>query len=200
MRKIIFIAAISLSASTAPLPPPTLPEFNVRSTLHAKPVSYLSLGKLVIRFGVTSLGDIIKTIGIGEVGVQGDASESMRWICYTLPGQRLWLISGEMGGSDLLVTEIRAILDPGVDASISAPALPRSFMPVSLDNGLWLNSNAHEVTRILGKPSSAKAHYRAYMYSAPSNGNHGWTETNYLMLGMQNGQITSLEASCVLSN
>lgn len=113
----------------------------------------LRIGELSVVWNTTSLHDVMTAIGSGEIDTQGDAAESLSWLCYTLsdttPAQRLWLTSSEMGGG--AVIDGFAALETQAPAEPLCPRLPRRFLPVRLANGLWLGAAAAQVRKVLGE-------------------------------------------------
>jgi hypothetical protein len=125
------------------------------------------MGPLQVVLERSTLAEIRNAIGIGQVGAQGDASESVRWLCYTLsraePKQRLWLHSGELGGGNIIDGFSAVELSRKGKAQQGCPELPKAFLPVRLTNGLWLGSTDKAIQRTLGS-SRRQGALRSYEY------------------------------------
>jgi len=67
----------------------------------------------------------------------GDASEGLRWYCYSLPGQIVWFASGPMGGGERLTDVAAQSVEPSDPRRASCPPVPASVQPVQLQSG-WL--------------------------------------------------------------
>jgi hypothetical protein len=128
-------ALLSIPASAESVPPPNrgIDEVPV-PTLTRKPVTKLMVGNLRVVFEKNTLSQIINVIGVGRVEHQGDASESISWICYTIPNQsvpqRIWISAGEMGGSEHRVDGVNALQSEAIKSSDGCPTLPQNFLPV----------------------------------------------------------------------
>ena len=158
INRIVLAIALPLTVSAgtiAATPPPHGPPWTVvdwPASLSEKPSTGISLGKLRIQFETTTLEQIRRTMHLGEIAHQGDAAESVSWLCYTIfdPGkpERIWITSGEMGGNTV-VTGISAETPPHVTPMSDCPLLPKTFQPVSLDVPVWLGSSAAELHTLL---------------------------------------------------
>lgn len=146
LRTITLLSTIMLAGvAHAALPPPAIPDemLNTPTTTLTLP-SGATLGDYHLRFEETTLAQIQQTIKVNSgIAHQGDAGDSIYWLCYTLPakhaGQRLWLIaSGEMGGPEHSITELAVQRANGATPTADCPALPSRFQPVKLDNStVW---------------------------------------------------------------
>ncbi len=166
MRAIIktFIASFLLAASTQAYsadlaPPPNFPlEVAPKATLNSTPASSISLGSVIVDFDKTTLGEAKKLIKAGKIQRQGDAGESVYWLCYSIRDEdeweQLWLLShGEMGGSEHIIYGVAAKILPMKPSADACPELPAGLRPVKLNNGLWLGMKTDEIRKKLGKPS-----------------------------------------------
>jgi hypothetical protein len=145
--------AFSVQAAEAP-PPPDLTVFNGVEPTARDPGQTLRFGPFEAKLEETKLGDIQKRFGGGTPAQRGDASEYLRWVCYSLPKQLVWLASGELGGGEYLnqvYAETVAASDPRFAA---CPAIPERLRPPSFAWG-WLGSKRGALEKALG-PASAK--------------------------------------------
>src|SRR5712691_1708962 len=109
------LTAIVIAPVFAQTAPPQLPFSDVswKALTKAKPATHLKMGDLEVRFEETTLRAVSGTAGVGSMHHQGDAGESIYWLCYTVQGdakaQRIWIVAhGEMGGLDHAVTMVTA--------------------------------------------------------------------------------------------
>jgi len=126
--------------------------------MESAPASSLLLGTVEIAFDRTTLGNAMEQIKAGKIQNQGDAGESLYWLCYsnrTMTGwEQIWLLShGEMGGDEHVIYGIAAKVSLSRPPVSSCPVLPDNLRPVQLDNGLWLGAQMEEMRQKLGKPS-----------------------------------------------
>ena len=88
------------------------------------------LGNLRITFEKTTLNEVMLAVSAGTILHEGDAGDSVYWLCYGDPGaahmDRIWIqSSGEMGGPDQAVTEITAERLHNSQPSADCPLLCR---------------------------------------------------------------------------
>lgn len=200
----VFAAATALAAS----PPPLLVDGRGwNATESTPPSSVVLLGSFRIGFEATKLEDVRQAAGVGEITHQGDADESIYWLCYTASGtgshERIWILSsGEMGGPDHAITGVTAQSSQTFHAVPSCPALPAKLTPIRLDRGFWLRSTEHEVAGALGTPSRQQAGWLFYDFSGKSSEKceGGFYDvTNGLVVRIQHGFVTDVRASQVSS-
>ncbi len=205
-----FVILIAASAhSFASTPPPGTP-FNAitwKATLKTKPSTGVRMGSLHVRLEKTTLDDVRHAASAGDIAHQGDAGESIYWLCYTnsgsTPVERIWIIAhGEMGGSEHFVTSISAQLLPNGNATTDCPALPLNLKPLSLDHYIWLNTSASDVLTRLGTPSYQKGPWRSFDYQGKVPGNcegGGFDLMSGLLLRFEKGRVTFLHVDQVTS-
>jgi hypothetical protein len=163
---LIMISTVS-SADTFP-PELPLSSHSVKTTLKEKVTGGMLMGTFRVQFEKTTLDDIRKITSAGEISHQGDAGDSVYWLCYTNQNakqiERIWIISdGEMGGLNHAVTHISAEVLLNGQATTDCPYLPKNLLPLSLDNNLWLNSSTRDVLKT-GAPSFQKEAWRSFYY------------------------------------
>ena len=140
-----FLAATfqsGLSFAADGISPPSWPVEDFDSAhLLRKPFRTLMMGQMSVVLGKTPLKDIRENLGIGKQFEGGDASESITWLCYTIPGNpaaRLWLTSSEMYGGTI-VDGFSAIELPETAQAVPAcPELPKRFRSIALAGGIEL--------------------------------------------------------------
>lgn len=178
------------------------------STLTSKPVTKLMMGNLKVVFEKSTLSQILNEIGIGRIEHQGDASESISWICYTIPNkplsQRVWISAGEMGGSEHRVDGVQALQSEAIKSSEGCPTLPQRFFPIQFDKGLWLNKSPAGLKKVLGKPSVNKQSWWSYSYAGKKSGLYDGKLVDYDVMSLfeaqvKGGVITSINATQVTS-
>src|SRR4051812_7204967 len=90
------------AAAQAVAPPPWPSTRGDPPALASDPVRPLRLGALRVTLYASTLADVQRTIGAGEITRHGKGTEALDWLCYTVPdtepAQRLWLTSSELAG------------------------------------------------------------------------------------------------------
>ena len=198
------LAAAALAGS----PPPLLVDESGWNPTESKPPSSaVLLGSFRLGFETTRLEDVRHAAGVGAITHQGDAADSIYWLCYTASvagsHERIWILSsGEMGGPEHEITGVSAQLSQSFRAIPSCPALPAKLTPMRLDRGFWLRSTNHEVAGALGTPSRQQAGWLFYDFSgkSPQKCEGGFYDvTNGLQVRIQHGLVTDVRASQVTS-
>ena len=107
---LLLLFAILPGDCSAQTPPPPLSEDafeRVPPTVAKRLATRFSLGAFAGRFEKTQLGAVREAVGKGTIQHQGEAGESVYWLCYRRAQHRLWVVSsGEIGGPDHLVTQV----------------------------------------------------------------------------------------------
>ncbi len=140
--------------NTSRVTPPHWPvDPPLENTVQKAPIWPLRIGELSVVWDTTSLNEVMSAIGSGALATQGDAAESLSWLCYTIsdttPAQRLWLTSSEMGGG--AVIDGFSAIETDAQAEPLCPRLPQRFLPVRLANGLWIGTSTVQVGKALGE-------------------------------------------------
>jgi hypothetical protein len=204
------LAAIVIAPVFAQTAPPQLPFSDVswKALSKAKPATHLKMGDLEVRFEETTLRAVSGTAGVGSMHHQGDAGESIYWLCYTVQGdakaQRIWIVAhGEMGGLEHAVTMVTAQeLPPTVQPTIDCPALPSTLQPLSLVPDVWLGIPESKASKVLGRPSYRKGPWRSFDYQGKVPGNclpDGFDLMNWLVFRTVQGRIVEISAGQVTS-
>lgn len=196
----------------AKTPPPSIPEAisEGKSSWRAasKPSEGLAMGKLRIQFEQTALSQIQGAVKAGIIQQQGDAAESVYWLCYTALADsynvRIWIeASGEMGGPDHQVTSIAVQRIAGSRLPPDCPNLPKQFLPLSLNNDVWLGASKEVVEKAFpsGLLQSGEHAFIGYKGKEPGDGScdGGYDLLNSLYLSFQGGVVVAINAGQVAS-
>jgi hypothetical protein len=217
MLLVAFLAAPSrICQSDEFVPPPKYPGGDVipSGTIKIKPATVLRLGKFSVQLEITTLSDVQEIMKAGLIQHQGDASESLSWLCYTVPlrpeSQRVWISSSEMGGGTIVDGVAAEQVSGATINNKYCPLLPKKFRPIKLDHDIWIGINVVVLERILGKPLMIDGEVRIYDYNGKKKGMHknfddntemmaDYDEISSLVVKVRNGKVISLWASKVTS-
>ena len=202
----MIVVLVALGATVNTLPPPA--PFNAVSwkpTAKARPTTGMKMGSFEVKWEETTLASVVGAAGLGVIQHQGDAGESMYWLCYTIGAknaQRLWVIAhGEMGGPEHAVTNITAEASRGAKATKACPALPAKLQPVALTQGLWLGASEMNVVKLFGAPSHSQGPWRSLNHASkvPGPCDGGLDVTNWLLYKVHERHLTAIMAGQVTS-
>ena len=185
-------------------PPPALPKTgNLRAKLHSSPITKIALGKLDVILETTTLKDVLRSAGVGAIEHHGDASESRYWICYAVTSgnisQRIWIMSGEMGGDQHDVNSFQVEEAVSPTKSNLCPELPAHLTPMSLGKSIWIGSSQRQIKDWLGESIATTNGWSFYSYSGPSS-LKGFDEATLIGVRIINGRVVSLFTSKTTSN
>ncbi|QOZ54193.1 hypothetical protein [Bradyrhizobium sp. CCBAU 53338] len=205
-RKTLFLLlllfAIPANDCSAQTPPPPFDEHaleRVPPTVVKRLATRFSLGAFAGRFEETPLGAVRDAVGEGAIQHQGDAGGSIYWLCYRRAQHRLWVVSGEIGGTDHLVTEIvEELTEKDVGASTDCAIIPEKFSPVVFDGKLQLGMARQAVITALGPPSKSEAAQMVYSHSGKRA--HGFDETAWLILRFREDKLVSMRGGKTTTN
>ncbi|MFZ1626056.1 MAG: hypothetical protein WAU48_14910 [Gammaproteobacteria bacterium] len=196
---------LSLPAFAATPPPEIAFEMTWNATVQSKPATGLTMGLFKVTFEESTLDQVKNAALAGHIEHKGDAGESTYWLCYTNQTkngtERIWIIAhGEMGGPDHAIGRVSAEPTAASGGTNDCPALPAKMQPVSLDNGLWLNTPETAVNK-LGKPSNKSGAWRSYEHQGkvPGECEGGFDVLNWLQLKTSKGRVVTLHAGQVTS-
>jgi len=195
------IPADGCSAQTPPPPPVDEHAFeHVPPTVVKRMARSFSLGAFAGRFEETPLGAVREAVGEGTIQHQGDAGESIYWLCYRRAQQRFWVVSsGEMGGPDHLVTEIvEELTENDTETSADCAIIPEKFAPLVFDGKLHLGMSRAEVIAALGPPSKSEA--AQVVYSHEGKLADGFDETAWLILRFREDKLVSMRGGKTTTN
>lgn len=165
------------------------------------------MGSFHALFERTTLADVQQAAAAGLIAHQGDAGDSLYWVCFTnlhaRPAERIWMVShGGMGGADHSITQVSAQTLADGTVTPDCPALPAKLIPVSLDNGLWLSGSEAVVFKQLRAPSYRHDSWQTYYFQGKLPGDcegGGFDVGNWLWLRIEHGRVTALHAGQVTS-
>lgn len=206
-RKTLFLLlllfAIPADDCSAQTPPPPVDEHafeRVPPTVVKRLATRFSLGAFAGRFEETPLGAVREAVGEGTIQHQGDAGDSIYWLCYRRAQHRLWVVSsGEMGGPDHLVTEIvEELTEKDAGASTDCAIIPEKFAPVVFDSKLHLGMLRQQVITALGPPSKSEA--AQIVYSHEGKLADGFDETAWLILRFREDKLVSMRGGKTTTN
>jgi hypothetical protein len=208
LRALLLAILIGVSLNSfAETPPPARPSITWKASMKRQPSTILQMGALRVRFERTTLNDVRSAASVGEIAHQGEAGESIYWLCYTnlsaTQVERIWIIAdGEMGGPEHYVTSISAEILPDASVSGDCPELPNKLKPLSLDQHLWLGASESGATAKLGTPSYRKGTWKSYDFEGKVPGNCSGGHLDllaWLFLHFENGHADSLQVGQVTS-
>jgi hypothetical protein len=200
---LLLLFAIPVDDGAAQTPPPPLDEHvfeRAPPTVRKRLATRFSLGAFAGRFEETRLGAIRDAVGEGTIQHQGDAGDSIYWLCYRRAQHRLWVVShGETGGPDHLVTEIvEELTEKDAGASTDCAIIPEKFSPVVLDGKLHLGMSRQEAIMALGRPSKSEA--ARIVYSHAGKLADGFDETAWLILAFREDRLVSMRGRKATTN
>ncbi|WP_157138974.1 hypothetical protein [Asticcacaulis biprosthecium] len=150
-----------------------------------------SLGSLNLAFESQTLQEVRGRIGGGVIDRLGDSGDRIDWLCYDLPGARLWL--AEYQGK---VRELTLAVRPAkAPASSHCPALLAKFQSVRIDGAITLGTSRADLIQRLGQPAKQAGDWLAFHREAPAKGD----EDNELIVRLENGKVAALWAKKVTS-
>src|SRR3954451_15040467 len=205
-RKMLFVLlllfAIPADDCSAQTPPPPVDEHvfeRVPPTGVKRLATRFSLGTFAGRFEKTTLGAVRKAVGEATIQHQGDAAGSIYWLCYRRAQHRLWVVSGEIGGPDHLITEIvEELTEKDAGASTDCAIIPEKFSLVVFDGKLHLGMSRQEVITALGPPSKSEAAQMVYSHEGKLA--NGFDETAWLVLRFREEKLVSMRGGKTTTN
>ena len=199
----LFFAGVSYSAT--PPPPDPLDAVTWPEVAPLRPASVLALGEFEVKFEETTLSVVVRALGKGEIGHQGDAGDSIYWLCYTARNSRVWIIShGEMGGPEHAVTGVSVLWVPHAKVVAGCPALPSRYQSASIGRGLWVGISQAKAISALGRAEHAKGVWSAYGRAEKVRGNgncapEGYDLSNWFWYRAAQGRVVAIVAGQVTS-
>lgn len=184
---------------------PKLPDgaIEVPATLKSDPIRVFQMGTFKAIFEETTLSAIMGALGKGSIQLSRATGESQYWLCYSLPHQRIWLISnGEMGGPDHTLTQVQAVSTKTLSQEDAAcPQIPTSFQPISMNFG-WLETSKEQLLASLGPASGRKDSRLMFFYKGKEPGMYEgkkveWDIIAYIEAIIVDNKVSSLYISHV---
>ena len=203
---IVSLLLISTPAAAEPMAPPFKSDGSTPArTLRKPPSVNLRLGSLLIQFERTTLHDIQRAVGSGQIAHRGDAGDSTYWLCYEGKANsnpvRLWLIAGEIDGPEhtISVIQLQDAL-PGSALSADCPLLPPRLQPINLGRAALLGFKSAAAVAKLGEPSSKATEALTYFYLGKVPGTYEgkpaeFDRINFLELRLSAGKVVGIVAS-----
>jgi hypothetical protein len=201
MRRFVALAVIVVAAAaSAAVAPPTVPSLASLKEIRigVQPATGVSLGAVNLTFESSTFGDASE-LGPAPVGHKGDASESVMWVCYTLPQemQRLWLTSSELGGRTYIDGLVAEVIPGGTPTPDDCPELPKRFRHIHMDHGVWLGTPIGALKRQFGQPTNIHNGTLEFTYSGKS-GEYDVEST--LIVRLIGNRVVALHASHSTTN
>ena len=201
---VLLLTSGPAAAETTP-PPFKLNPAAAASTLRAPLAIDLRLGRLSVRFERTTLREMQRAVGSGQIAHRGDAGESTYWLCYegTVDSKsaRLWLVAGEINGPEHTIGAFQLQeAGPGPASAADCPPLPASLQPIKLGPAAVLGFTSDAAIARLGEPSSKGADALTYRYLGKRPGTYGgerveFDRANFLELRLSAGRVVGIVAS-----
>ena len=181
--------------------PPMWTESQVwTANVKSDPVQPIHFGKLLLVLEKTTLADVRSALGSGAIFQNGDAGESLSWLCYTFASgmldQTVWLSSSEMGGGEVIDGVTAMQLNSKSPALRNCARLPRNYGSIHLANGLWLGATEAQVLSALGKPQK---HGDSWSYVFEGKDGEYAISSN-LAFKLRGGKVIGIVSSRLTSN
>lgn len=171
-------------------PKPTVPQIMVTA---------LRLGSMSIRLERTELAAVRERFG-GEQGQRGDASTSLRWVCYG--GQdaggrwALWLTSGEIDGPSIGSFEWRRV-DPNAQFDPRCALLPNGTTITFSPTLLRLGMSQQDVLHRLGSPTLRRGNILDFEHMEQQK---TYSVSNSVEVRLRNGTVDFILGAETISN
>ena len=114
----------------------------------------------------TKLGDVQARLG-GEIGHEGDAGDSLSWLCYGGKDSNgawvLWLKSGEMDAGTVGAFQWRRV-NSGAEFDKRCQILPEKNTGIKLPVALSIGSSEAKLLEVLGNPTIRKGNKLLYVH------------------------------------
>jgi hypothetical protein len=205
-------ALVFVAAALAGTSPPPIDESMSASKASwraiTKPTEGLTLGTLKIQYGQTTLPELLRAIKSGSIQHQGDAGESVYWLCYTVLkdsyNARIWIEApGEMGGSEHAVTDVAVQRVTRNRPLPDCPVLPEQYEPLSFNNGVWLGASKATVEKAFpaGLLHSGELAFIGYQGKTADDGHcdGGYDLLSSLYLTFEAGFVVAMNAGQITS-
>lgn len=140
-------------------------------TLNQIPASYISLGSLVVTLETTTLPDLTRTLGIGELKPNGrghhDGGDE---VCFSYPGGVIRFTSdNEMGGSNRSITDF--LVEASEKSPDDCPILPQRYARVRVGGWVKIGDGRALVERHLETTAGRSNTGVRYEFSGATPGN-----------------------------
>jgi hypothetical protein len=167
-----------------------------KATVPKLMITKLRVSDLTIVLEQTELEAIQAHFG-GEIGSEGDASESLGWLCLhgsdAVGRWVLWLESGEIDGPTVGGFQWRRVPD-AVQFDERCRRLPDTSSNVEMPIELRLGATETKVLQILGQPTVRKGDTLIYAHEhEESLHNEPYTSTNTVTVVLRYGGVWAIE-------
>jgi hypothetical protein len=139
------------------LPPATIPKVII---------AQFRFSDLKIVLAETELEDVRARLG-GEIGGEGDAGDSLSWLCYRGRDSNgawvLWLKSGEMDDGAVGSFQWRRV-NTGIEFDERCQSLPETNAEIKLPIALALGSSEAKLLQLLGNPTIREGNKLLYVH------------------------------------
>ena len=204
---VLVIAQGLLTQSFAQTPPSELARVPAVSETGVRPTADIRLGALRIQFeetGLQTIGPEMHNVVIHHAQPKGD-ERGYSWLCFTVVrhsrAERWWLMSDdEFGGApDFAITGIFAErLKPSAVPTAACPEPPPQFLPASLDDRVWVGSQAAAIKSAFGSEPPSNGWHRYSNVGKQIDSSHGkaeeWTVQSWLDVKLKAGVVVALRA------
>jgi hypothetical protein len=127
----------------------------LRPTVERELIAELRVASFAVILEETKLSDVQMRLG-GTIGQRGDASEALRWLCFSGRDANgpwiLWLESGAMHGGTVGGFQLRRA-DRNTSFDPRCHALPDSTASIALPGGIALSQSRQQVIGTFGRPT-----------------------------------------------
>ena len=206
-RRITFVLMLVAVVARAAEPPALNYFAQIPSRSPTRPPKIeISLGKVPIELEKTTLGEVVAKASAGDIKHAGDAGDSTYWVCYSANQGAtpftVWLLSGEMGGLNHTILEVRAVSSARSHSEGDCPALPATMRPVVLLGGISIGAPSSVLPRILDAPGADASGWHGYRYTLKIPGNTcsgGWDRGGAVAAQVDDGVVVAMAAEQVTS-
>jgi hypothetical protein len=167
-----------------------------KATVPKAMITKLHLSDLTILLEQTQLEAVQAHFG-GQVGSDGDASESLSWVCLygsdTAGRWVLWLESGEIDGGSVGSFQWRRV-PPNSRFDERCRRLPQVSGRIKLPIPLRLGSTETKALQILGQPTARHGDTLLYVHEREEFvNNKPHTSTNTVVVVVRRGMVWAIE-------
>lgn len=194
------IMAPSYSQTPGKTREPELPDWQkVNSKIALPIITNINLGKFKLELEKATLPGMAKLSGNNHIERRGDAGGSEYWICFSDAHQKIWMASGELGGSRHSINSIQISKKYPKEQLSSCPDLPSHMKPVSINGKTFLGLHKSRVLGYFGKPSTQIDGWWIYSYTGDSP-LPGFDQSSNFTVYLVDDKVTSIFISQVTTN
>jgi hypothetical protein len=169
-----------------------------KATVPKPMITKLHVSDLTIVLEQTELEAVQAHFG-GEIGSDGDASESLRWVCLyggDAAGRWvLWLESGEIDGPNVGGSQWRRVRTTA-QFDGRCQALPDGNSKVELPIELSLDATENKVLQVLGQPTVRKGNTLIYEHEHEETiHNEPYRSMNTVTVALRHGVVRAIQVT-----